>query len=63
MGHLRTLGRLTNPGKVHYCFQFCLFVDDGLDNGLMESQSLCFAFQDLEQDFVIFVCSETRNAV
>lgn len=29
----------------------------------MESQSLCFAFQDLVQDFVIFVCSETRNAV
>lgn len=55
MSHLCTLGRLTTLWKVHHYSQFSPFVDNGLDNGLMESQSLFFFyFFESKHDVFLF---------
>ncbi len=35
-----TFGRPATPGKVHHCYKFSPFVDNGSDRSSLESQSL-----------------------
>ncbi len=43
------LGRLATPGKVHHCYKFSPFVDNGSDCGSLESQSLRNGFITLSR--------------
>ncbi len=42
-------GRPVAPGKVHHCYKFSSFVDNGSDRGSLESQSLSNGFITLSR--------------